>query len=387
MDKPKIRDLLYFDFEKASSIWSQLQWGQLERISVTAEESSETQIGGGLGIPKVAEANLHIGEGEKRTIIETRILHHDLLNRIENYLSSSGLIINLNDSFIDEEIASPEIIRSAIGNKPFIIAQGWSVIEDYQRILSISDRFNDLAEFIGRSAIENIKDSPEYLELSNNLENLNNQINTIKDRNKKAFEKNKIKNLEEELEKMLESQVNKVDEWVLEGIKNWITTFLPSRINFRVYPFENFPSFQILCNLKRDSFVDQDLEHLLYGYGNHPNIQLSIFGLITSIPPKGHEIFDPLSEFNNLEELTKEMSFEKAFRTMFDAMEGLEEFSKYSRYPNITVHPIAVFRELYKSNNDGNIDASISNGKLQEESTPIKRFLSSFFKQKPKFSR
>jgi hypothetical protein len=78
MNIPIIRDLLYFDFEKASSIWSQLQWGQLEKISITSEESLETQIGGGLGIPKVAEANLQIGEGEKKTIIETRILHHDL---------------------------------------------------------------------------------------------------------------------------------------------------------------------------------------------------------------------------------------------------------------------------------------------------------------------
>jgi len=42
--------------------------------------------------------------------------------------------------------------------------------------------------------------------------------------------------------------------------------------------------------------------------------------------------------------MTKEMIFEKAFRGMFGGMDGLENFVKYSRYPNITVHPIAVFR-------------------------------------------
>lgn len=343
IDLPRLRDILYFDFEKASSIWSQLQWGRSKEISVTTEANTEQQIEAGAGIPKIIEAKFNVGEGEKRTTLETRILHHDLLSRIENMLSSASLVININEVLPPEE-ASAEIIRNAIGGAPYVVASGWSFIEDHQRILSISEKFNDLTKFISRSALEGVKKSPEYLELADQIEELKNIAKSNTDRNKKSQELAKIKGLEKNLESLLTPAVTGVDQWILDGIKLWITTFVPTRINFRVYPFPKCPSFQIICNLKRDSFVDQDLEHLLYGYTAHPNIPLAIFGLITSIPPESGEAFDPLSEFSEESKLTNEMSFEKAYRGMFGAMDGLENFFRYSRYPNITVHPIAVFR-------------------------------------------
>jgi hypothetical protein len=343
MGMPQVRDILYFDFEKASSIWSQLQWGQLEKISVTSEENTNQQIGAELGVPNLAGVKLNVVEGEKRTILETRILHHDLLNRIESLLSSAGLVININEALKATE-HSIENIHTAIGKIPYIIATGSSVIEDYQRILSISEKFNDLAKFIGRSATENVKKTPEYLEIEGTVNELKESFRAITDRNQKAQAKARIQALESSIEKMLQAQIKGVEPWILDGVKLWITTFMPTRINFRVYPFAGCPSFQVLCNLKRYSFVDQDLEHLLYGYGTRPNIPLAIFGLITSIPPKSGEIFDPLAEFEDNSEMSKEMIFEKAFRGMFGAMDGMENFVKYSRYPNITVHPIAVFR-------------------------------------------
>jgi hypothetical protein len=81
---------------------------------------------------------------------------------------------------------------------------------------------------------------------------------------------------------------------------------MPSRINLRIYPFPNCPSFQVLCNLKSECFLDSDLEHLLYGYGNRPNVPLAVFGLITSIPDKAKPTFDPMKEF----EMTSERSDE-----------------------------------------------------------------------------
>jgi hypothetical protein len=295
---------------------------------------------------------LIIGEGEKRSILETRILHHDLLNRIEALLSSLGLVINLNQTISSDE-SSADAIHVALGNGniPYVVATGWSVIEDYQRILSISDKFNDLSKFIGRSATQGVKNTPEYKELEQTIEEAKESAKSIPDRNKKAQARVKIENLEKTLEKMLQPQLSGVDQWILDGIKLWINTFMPTRINFRVYPFPNCPSFQILCNLKRDSFVDQDLEHLLYGYGTRPNIPLGIFGLITSIPSKSGDMFDPLAELKDNTSMSKEMVFEKAFRELFNGMDGLENFVKYSRYPNITVHPIAVFRPFQISDN------------------------------------
>lgn len=343
MVSPKLRDLLYFDFEKASSIWSQLQWGHQEKLTITSDESKNKNYGASLGIPEIVKGEFNIGTAENRTIIETRILHHDLLNRIESILSSYNLIHYSNDALPDN-ISSPKEIRDAIGQSPYIIATGWSVFEDYSHLLAITEKFNDIIEFIGYSIAKN---DPNFEALSKELQAKKSEVNPDeKDKNKNAVLNRAIKELEYKIRKIAKSQIEGIEDWVQDGIKLWIETFYPSRINFRVYPFNECPSFQILCNLKKDSFVDQNLGHLLYGYGSHPNIPLSIFGLITSIPPEDTNFFDPLSEFTEEKNLTNEESIEHAMRNMFEAMKSLDKFSNYSRFPNITVHPIAVFREF-----------------------------------------
>ena len=231
MNIPKIRDILYFDFEKASSIWSQLQWGQVEKISVSSEENKDQNIGAGLGVPNLANFDFHVGEGEKRSILETRILHHDLLNRIESFLMSEGLVIDINRQMISIN-PTIEDIHKSIGNIPYIIATGWSVIEDYQRILLISEKFNDLSKFIGQSAIENMKEKPEYIETQEQINDLKKALKSITDPNRRAASKAKIQAFEKSLQDKLQSQISGVDQWILDGIKLWITTFMPTRIKF-----------------------------------------------------------------------------------------------------------------------------------------------------------
>ena len=89
-----------------------------------------------------------------------------------------------------------------------------------------------------------------------------------------------------------------------------------------------------------------DLEHLVYGYGNRPNVPLTVFGLITSVPQPDESTFDPMKEFEMTVPLAERVAFEKSFRAVFGAMDGLESFVRYSRYPNVTVHPIAVYRSF-----------------------------------------
>jgi hypothetical protein len=71
-----------------------------------------------------------------------------------------------------------------------------------------------------------------------------------------------------------------------------------------------------------------------------------VFGLITSIPGPAEDMFDPMKEFEAGGDLADRIAFEKAFRAIFAGMEGIEALVRYSRYPNVTVHPIAVFREF-----------------------------------------
>jgi hypothetical protein len=45
-------------------------------------------------------------------------------------------------------------------------------------------------------------------------------------------------------------------------------------------------------------------------------------------------------------ELSESMALEKGFRGVFIGLEGMEVLVRYSRYPNVTVHPIAVYRSF-----------------------------------------
>lgn len=339
-----IRDLIYFDTEKAASIWSQTQGGLLEKISITEETTSEDKGGASLGIPNLLKLDLGISEGSKGSILETKIIHHDLLTKLESELAKLNLIIDINKTIKPDE-TDPQKIRETIGTKPYLQAEGWAILEDYRKISKIASRFNEITEFIKKCAIQDVCDSSEYKEIQKQIDDTKQQVNIEKDRNKKALMRQQIKEIESKLKIMQNIDLDKVDDWLLEGIQKWIEIYMPNRINFRIYPIISCPSFQVLCNLKADCFVDQDLEHLLYGYGYRPNIQLSTFGLITSIPPKGELPFDPMTEFKE-ENINDKLKMEEAFRNMFKAMDEMEDYVRYSRYPNVTIHPIAVFRNI-----------------------------------------
>jgi len=345
MEATPLRDLLYFDVEKASSIYSQFEWGQLQSTSIAEEDTSGSEASASLSIPQVASASAGLDRGERRTVLQTRVIHHDLLNRLEHHLEQAGLLVDLNQA-LPGETSSPDDIRKPMESAPYVRATGWSVIEDYKRIGEISQRFNDLIEFVARSARQNAKKTPQYAELEASLAEQRRSTKAIKDPTKRALAKAALAKLEESIGALANVGPSKVDEWVINGMLLWISTFIPQRINFRVYPFPGCPSFQVMCNLKRGSFVDQDLEHVLYAYGVRPDIRLTVVGLVTSIPPRSGHPFDPLAEFAHEDQLSNEARFEKAFRGVFRAMEGFEVFVRYSRYPNVTVHPIAVYRNV-----------------------------------------
>lgn len=342
---PIIRDLLYLDFDKAASIWSQFEEGLLERVSVTEDTGKDRTAGARFGIPGIAEANLGVDYLQKRFTLQSKTLHHDLLNRVEERLLRAGLVTDLGE-VANASAASPEDIRAAIGTRPYLRAQGNSVLEDYRRILMIAEKFNEIIGFIVKASQETAKKSPAYVELQQLIGAQDAAADQIRDRNQKASQKLQVKQMRRQLDELLKPQLNAVDEWLVDGMRLFINTFMSSRINFRIYPFPSCPSFQVLCNLKRDCFVDSDLEHLLYGYGNRPNVPLAVFGLITSLPPKEQPAFNPMKEFEEDSDLAKSAAFEQGFRGVFAGMEGMESVVRFSRYPNVSVHPIAVYRSF-----------------------------------------
>jgi hypothetical protein len=110
--QPIIRDLLYFDFDKAASIWSQFESGLVERTSVTRDSGKDRSAGTKFGIPGLAEANLGVDYIQKQSILQSKTLHHDLLNRVEESLRRAGLVADLAEQPSDAR--SSDAIRNAI---------------------------------------------------------------------------------------------------------------------------------------------------------------------------------------------------------------------------------------------------------------------------------
>jgi hypothetical protein len=184
------------------------------------------------------------------------------------------------------------------------------------------------------------------------MNNIKNEKEKAKEISNKQSRKKKEKERENKEQQIMEQIKQKVgfqgvEEWLLNGIIYFIDTFISNKINLRIYPFNEFPHLQILSNLKREFFVDTDIENILFAYSSRPNIKLEVFGLITSMPSLDQERFDLDKEYSFFgERITDEVSFEKGFRAIFDSMESFEKFVRFSRYPNITVYPIAIYRRI-----------------------------------------
>ena len=348
----RIRDFIYLDLPKIASIFSQLTGGLVTGTEiVTGDESDQRNI---------RKYDLKIftpefGGMEKKIsqMTESRIMHHDLFKRLEQLLFEKGYSIDINKTITVEELESGESHRK-FEEIFYIRCTGWSLFEDYEKMKAIAKNHNILMQFIRKSALSSIKESAAYKELVGKIEAEKAKIRTEKDRNKKAILKNQLKALEKQLHTQLESSIGgEVEEWIIDGFSNWVDIFIKEAIYFHIYPFDNYGRFHIKAALKRNSFVDGDIKFTDFAYTGRPNLKLTLFGLVTSVPPKGKHPFDLMSEFEDHKPKNEQddpIGFEAAFRGLFRGFDGLDNLSKFERYPNLTVYPLAIFRDIYPKN-------------------------------------
>lgn len=340
----ELRDILYFDFEKAASLISQVEDGLAKERTEHEETNTDQRNIRKYDLLKVFKAEFGGIEAEKRSTMETKILHHDLLARLENYLFDSKFALDVNEV---GALNSLDETRKQFDSSPYLRAEGWCAIEDFDRVYEITHKFNDILEFVKRSELESHTDKEAINLRLKNLD-LDGKSNT-----KEFKELNTRK-------KDIERIVKKTIDWerlppeLFEGIRNWIDTLARHRLNIRLIPFEQYREFQVIANLKRNCFVDEDLDHLLSGYGTQPNIRLSVFGLVTSLPIRNGEaefnIYEGDDEDSNSSNEGSEQeniaSVERAFRALFPAIRGMEKFTSFHHYPRIVIHPIAVYRTI-----------------------------------------
>lgn len=338
-----IKDLLYFDLPKAISLYSQIDEGIVTQSTHTVEDNSNINAGIGVDI-KLFQAKIGSGMGDKEGQTITRIPHHNLLNKLQEHILSSESCIDL-DSLVMEEKGIAELHKQ-LQNKTFIKATGWVNIEDYDRLKKVASRFNSISRFIQECGIAESPAKEQYNQIKDEINKQRKLIERRKDRNIKIKDTARLDKLEDDLDALLNEHVEsgQVPTYLVEGIQLFIDTFLPNRINFRFYPFDELPSFEILSNLKREHFVETDIENIIFSFGSRPNLKMTVFGMVTSLPKENEELFDPLKDDQDNKE--DSIVFEKGFRGVFRGFEGFEQFVRYSSYPRITLNPLAVYRDI-----------------------------------------
>jgi hypothetical protein len=339
-----IKDIIYFDYDKAKSLNSQLNGGIINEITRAIEEegSLDSEIGFDL---KIIKGKLGGGEKEKTIKTERIELYHELLNEVEDTLKEKKILKDLNISLLENGQSYNDFLQN-VPNYTYVKATGWSSFEDFERFKRIMSNFNEIQRLIFASALQS---NPEILQLRKQINDLQKdaKISNSPSSNKEII---RLKGLERNFDKILEEQTDAalLDETFIERLKTFLNTFTPNRLNFRLSPFDIFNDFQILANLKSQYLVNGDFENVIFTYGSRPNIKLTVFGIITSCPQKIDLRIDQNNEYDNYgeNEMPDEVIFEKAFRRVFSSFENFENFFFVPTFPKIAISPIAIYREI-----------------------------------------
>ncbi len=329
-----IKDLIYFDIEKAKSLVSQLNDGLIKEISREIEEESIKNSGVGVDV-KFLKADTGGSTKDKKIRIERLDVFHEMLNTIEHELSNKSLLTNLNEKFSLWDTSFNEFMDE-IPNLSFLKVNGWVSFEDYDQLKNVLSNFNDIQRLIYSS---NLIEREEYIKMKADLENVIKQGN-----------KGKISAMEKKIDAYLveNTDISIFDRDWIKKLKLFLDTFSPERLNFRLLPFDDFPQFQLLANLKSQYMLEGGFNNTVFTYGSRPNIKLTVLGILTSCPREEDPRINPSDEYlmSNNEDLSNEAHYDKVFRNVFNSFEAFEKFFFVPRYPKIAISPIAIYREI-----------------------------------------
>lgn len=334
-------DYIYVDIDKAVSLYSQLTGGVVE-VREAVSEHSKNQDNKRKYDFRVFKHDAGGTEGSRDGLKETIKPYHSFLRELEDELERNHHMAVVNERINLRDVSDRKVLSEALCLK----VTGRCVIEDYERIKAISKAYPSLVSLINKSIESSVKDTPEYIAALERIQELEAQAKSINDRNQKNRANQEIKAQRKQLGN-LAKEVNLLDgvePWILDGMKTWIDTFLPNITNLRVYPPVDDPTVHVFGHLKSECFTDSDSNSFHFTYGSMPSEEISMIGIVTSVPSEVEDDFDPLLEFGD-GELTENESIERAFRGIFRGFDGFENMVRTVRYPRVLVYPVLVYRK------------------------------------------
>ncbi|MCI5145843.1 MAG: hypothetical protein D3923_10015 [Candidatus Electrothrix sp. AR3] len=333
-------DYIYIDHKKIISVYSQLT-GEV----VSARDSLYETV----HIDHKKKYKLFkqdAGNTTQDTVKEYVKPQHALFQELEEGLLQQGHMLDLSNQA--EKIRDKKF-RGKLKDTFCIKVTGRSVIEHYERMKNISESFPNIATLINQSNKATVKSTDAYKDLLKQINIKETEIAQIKDRNARNIQMTALKEKKKRLALLLEesSQVGKVEQWILDGLKTWIDTFISGIINLRVYPLHEQMDVQIFGNLKQENFVDTDTSSFHFTYGSIPTEEITMLGIVTSVPMEEASNFNPHQEFDD-GRVSDKATVERGFRGVFRGFESFEQMVRTCRYPRVLVTPLLVYRQTNK---------------------------------------
>jgi flagellar biosynthesis/type III secretory pathway chaperone len=338
-------DYIYVDIDKVCSLYSQLTGGVVELREVNSEKAyfEDNKRKYDLKIFKLEAGGTGEDKSASKAVMKP---HHSVLTELEEELARRGYLVDLTDISKDRSLRD-DSLRRLLKTKLFLKVRGRAVIEDYERMKAIAQVFPDIVKLINKSGEANIKNSPVFLQLQQQAQQLELEIKQKKDRNDRARLEQRLKASKTSAEQMLKSGsiIEMTDQWILDGLKTWIDAFLSGIVNLRIYPSNTPTDEHVFGHMKKDCFQDTDSNSFHFTYGSIPTEDLTMVGIVTSVPSEGADSFTPLIEFAK-EPLADHESVERAFRGVFRGFDGIDQMIRTCRFPRVLVQPLTVYRSV-----------------------------------------
>lgn len=344
-----IREFIYLDTEKIKSIFSQIEEGLL--IETTKGSGNEKNVGGKIGSGNLIDLVLS-GEAKAELLFlnrkdETKVLHDHMYNHVESKLLDNNEIVKVND-----KNKKNNKLPKNIKNNSFVLLKGRVKIEDYNHMLDTIENMNDLLVSLAVISSGNVNYDSEK-------ENINKTILNS-----------------------LGADLNLLNENYIESLSSFFKHFYNDRLLLKCMPFEKNILLNFVGPLKKE-YLRDSIENIWFKYGSFPTMEWKVFGRISSIPHKNHDVmktikdskykmikkhwneisaiineaetFQDLSDYSRgawkkfkLDkddfEILKEKTLELSFEEIFESMDLLMNES-YVKYPSVKFAPIAVYLE------------------------------------------
>ncbi len=297
-----IRDFIYLDTDRLKSIIAQVEKGVLLSSTNVRTKGIETSLsaeGGILGFMKAIGAGNFIWQNQES---ETKTLHDNIYNKVEDTLITNDILIRVPDNYKEANVEIDKF-RKELKDNMFVLLNGKININDFTQVRIIIENFNDLGRFFAQCGAMKLPDST-----------------TKKDR------QNYINKIQETI---------KLDKKILEGFKLIFDVFYKDRVVIKIMPFDSQIDLRFVGNLNK-GFLRDDISSITYKYGTAPISKWNIFAQIASIPPKDR---------SNTEVSMSGSEIETALQKVFDAFRVVELTAQSVVYPEISITPIAIYRE------------------------------------------